>query len=126
MGDVTQFHIDDVSAICRVPISIDRRDDILINGLGMSKISTGNPIKLPQYAALADCEDQLTSIEINQYALKDIIHVQGVAGRMLKPPFHFAAGWIYGYGRDGVKRRILARHVACKGGNRRLWRTRTG
>src|SRR3546814_5486764 len=78
MGDVTQFHIDDVSAICRVPISIDRRDDILINGLGMSKISTGNPIKLPQYAALADCEDQLTSIEINQYALKDIIHVQGV------------------------------------------------
>src|SRR3546814_14068608 len=73
-----------------------RRDDILLNGLGMSKISTGTPIKLPQYAALADCEDQLTSIEINQYALKDIIHVQGVAGRLLKPPFHFAAGRIDG------------------------------
>src|SRR3546814_11201199 len=76
MGDVTQFHIDDVSAICRVPISIDRRDAILINGLGMSKISTGNPIKLPQYAALADCEDQLPSIELHQSDLKNIIHVR--------------------------------------------------
>src|SRR3546814_4016414 len=60
-----------------------------------------------EYARLADREQKLLAIVIDEYAFEHIVHVQRVTRRMLEPPFHLAGGGVDGQCRVREQRIVL-------------------
>src|SRR3546814_14735859 len=84
----------------------------------IERLSTRS-IEFPEYARLADREQKLLAIVIDEYAFEHIVHVQRVTRRMLEPPFHLAGGGVDGQCRVREQRIVLRRHAAA-GGRPRL------
>src|SRR3546814_16532768 len=82
------------------------------------EILSTRSIEFPEYARLADREQKLLAIVIDEYAFEHIVHVQRVTRRMLEPPFHIAGGGVDGPCRVRVQRTVLRRHAVDGGGPR--------
>src|SRR5262245_37575429 len=78
---------------------IEFRPDILEDGFGVTEISAGFPIELPQNAVLADGEYHTLSAGIDENTLEDDVQVQCFTRSMLEVPRHFSSVRIDGDGR---------------------------
>src|SRR5262245_2449612 len=69
---------------------LDTGEEILVDRFLVTKKLAGFAIDFPQDSGLADGEQQLFPVEIYQNAFKNLIHVEGLAGRMLEIPLQSA------------------------------------
>ena len=114
--DVTDFCINDVLPVGNAAgCFIDGREDVLVDHFGSVDERAGLPVKLPENTVFADGEESLLIVDINQNPLEANLHVDGLAGDMLKVPGDLAGLRVQGQGRVGVEGRIQRRHSAAGG-----------
>src|SRR3546814_16559787 len=116
MDNVTQFRSHDVGPIGDTTgLAVHGRHNILTHCFDVIEILSTRSIEFPEYARLADREQKLLAIVIDEYAFEHIVHVQRVTRRMLEPPFHLAGGGVAGPCRVREQRISLRRHAEARG-----------
>ena len=83
-------------------LGVDAGEDVLEHGLGVGEIFAGDAVQLPQDARLADGQQRFFLAMVDQHAVEDFVQVEGLAGRMVVPPFQCAGFGVQCQGRVGI------------------------
>ena len=67
-------------------VAVDRREDVLVDGLARVDEGAGAPVELPEDAVLADGEEPPLAVGDDEHALVDDGEVEGLARRVLEVP----------------------------------------
>src|SRR5207249_46489 len=88
---LADFLLQDVAAVGWLSgLGVDAGEQVLIDRLFMTEKLAGFAIDFPQNSGLADREQKFLAVEVHQNAFENLIHIEGLARRMLKIPLQAA------------------------------------
>ena len=93
-------------------VTVNRLVDVLVDGLRNIDELTGSTVELPEKAVLADREQQLLIVDVDQHTLVDVIQVECLARLMLEVPLHPTGERIQRQRRVRVQRVVVRRHAS--------------
>ena len=84
-------------------LAIDAGEDVLVDGFVEVEIFAGDAVEFPENAGLADAEDELLAVEIDEDTFEDFVEIEGLLLDVLEVPVELAGIGIEGEGGVGVE-----------------------